>query len=159
MTAENLSLEDKSAQELIVEQMIEESQKPRDTIETVISSLQQDDSAMVLHEDNSYVWKFKYGTVEVFVQLTGETEADIFTVWSAVMKLPAKDEAKLMRKLLEMNWSGTFEACFGIFNEQIVVLAQRTVAELSSGEISRAITLVANLADENDEPLMAEFGL
>lgn len=159
MTTDNLSLEGKSTEELIVEEMIQQSQTPKDTIETVISSLQQDDSAMVLHNEDGHLWKFKYGTVEVFVQLTGETEDDSFTVWSAVMKLPAKDEQKLMRKLLEMNWAGTFEACFGIFNEQIVVLAQRTVAELSPGEISRAITLVANIADENDEPLIAEFAL
>jgi len=147
-----------STEELIVEHMIEQSQKPKDTIETVITSLQENDSAMVLHEADGYLWKFQYGTVEVFVQLSGETEEDLLTVWSPVLKLPAKDEPKLMRKLLEMNWSGTFETCFGIFNEEIVVLAQRTVAELSPGEISRAITLVASIADEADEPLIAEFG-
>lgn len=158
MTTENLSPETISTEALIAEHMIEQTQKPKDTIETVISSLQENDSAMVLQEAQGYLWKFQYGTVEVFVQLSGETEEDLLTVWSPVLKLPAKDEAKLMRKLLEMNWSGTFETCFGIFNEEIVVLAQRTVAELSPGEISRAITLVASIADEADEPLIAEFG-
>lgn len=158
MTTENLSPEMTSTEELIVEQIIEQSQKPKDTIETVITSLQENDSAMVLQEADGYLWKFQYGTVEVFVQLSGETEEDLLTVWSSVLKLPAKDEPKLMRRLLEMNWSGTFETCFGIFNEEIVVLAQRTVAELSPGEISRAITLVASIADETDEPLIAEFG-
>jgi len=43
------------------------------------------------------------------------------------------DEVRLMRHLLEMNWSGTFEACFGIFNDQVVVLSTRTLAELSPG--------------------------
>jgi len=52
-----------------------------------------------------------------------------------------------MRHLLEMNWSGTFEACFGIFNDQVVVLSTRTLAELSPGEISRIITVVATIAD------------
>jgi hypothetical protein len=49
-----------------------------------------------------------------FVQLTGLTDEDTFSAWAAVLKLPAQNEAQLMRKLLEMNWSGTFEACFGI---------------------------------------------
>lgn len=129
-----------------------------DLIQTVIASLEQDESAMVSQTQEGYVWKFKYGTVEVFVQLTGLTDEDTFTVWSAVLQLPAKDEARLMRQLLEMNWSGTFEACFGIFNDQIVVLSTRTVAELSPGEISRIITIVATIADQNDEPLQAEFG-
>jgi len=65
-----------------------------------------------------------------------------------VLKLPANDEVRLMRHLLEMNWSGTFEACFGIFNDQVVVLSTRTLAELSPGEISRIITVVATIADE-----------
>jgi len=84
-----------------------------------------------------YVWKFRYGSV--FVQLTGLADEDTFTVWSSVLKLPANDEVRLMRHLLEMNWSGTFEACFGIFNDQVVVLSTRTLAELSPGEISASL--------------------
>lgn len=127
-------------------------------IQTVIASLEQDQSAMVSHTDAAYLWKFKYGSVEVFVQLTGLSDEDTMTVWAAVIKLPVKDEARLMRRLLEMNWMGTFEACFAIFEEQVVVLSTRTLAELSPGEISRLITIVATIADENDEALQAEFG-
>ena len=127
-------------------------------IQTVIASLQQDESAMVSHTQEGYLWKFKYGSIEVFVQLTGLTEQDTLTVWASVLQLPAKDETRLMRHLLEMNWSGTFEACFGIFNDQVVVLSTRTLAELSPGEISRLITVVATIADENDEALQSEFG-
>lgn len=127
-------------------------------IQTVIASLEQDDSAMVSQTQEGYLWKFKYGSVEVFVQLTGLTDEDTLTVWSSVLQLPAKDEGRLMRQLLEKNWSGTFEACFGIFNDQVVVLSTRTLAELSPGEISRLITVVATIADENDEALHSEFG-
>lgn len=129
-----------------------------DVIQTVIASLEQDESAMVSQTQESYLWKFRYGSVEVFVQLTGQTDEDTFTVWSSVLKLPTKDDAGLMRRLLEMNWSTTFEARFGIFEEQIVVLSARTLAELSPGEISRLITVVATIADENDEALQSEFG-
>jgi hypothetical protein len=148
------------ASDELVNQLVEEtaSTKHVEVIQTVIASLEQDESAMVSHTDEGYLWKFKYGSVEVFVQLTGQTDEDIFTVWSSVLKLPTKDDASLMRRLLEMNWSATFEARFGIFNEQIVVLSTRTVAELSPGEISRLITVVATIADENDEALLAEFG-
>lgn len=148
------------ASDELVNELVEEtaSTKHVEVIQTVIASLEQDESAMVSHTDEGYLWKFKYGSVEVFVQLTGQTDEDIFTVWSSVLKLPTKDDAKLMRRLLEMNWSATFEARFGIFNEQIVVLSTRTVAELSPGEISRLITVVATIADENDEALLAEFG-
>jgi hypothetical protein len=129
-----------------------------DVIQTVIASLAQDQTAMVHHSDGGSVWKFKYGTVEVFVQLTGLLEDDMLTVWAAVLPLPARDEARLMRHLLEMNWSGTLEARFGIVNDQVVVVSSRSLADLSPTEISRAITIVATLADDNDEPLQEQFG-
>lgn len=130
----------------------------REVIETVISSLEENDSAMISQSEEGYLWKFQYGSVEVFVQLTGETDQDLLTVWSTVLNLPAKDETGLMRKLLEMNCADTFETCFGIINNQVVVQCQRTVAELSPGEISRAVTLVASIADDNDEMLKETFG-
>lgn len=130
-----------------------------EVIENVIDSLEQDDSAMVSHSpEGGYLWKFKYGSVEVFVQLAGKSDEDTLTVWSAVLKLPAKDEPKLMRQLLEMNCSSTFEARFGIIESQVVVIAIRTLAELSPGEVSRLITVVATIADNNDEALQSEFG-
>lgn len=113
---------------------------------------------MVSQSEQGHLWKFRYGTVEVFVQLTGLTDEDTFTVWATVLKLPAKNEAQLMQKLLKMNWSDTFEARFSIFGDQVVVNSTRTVAELSPGEVSRNITVVATVANDNDEALVAEFG-
>jgi len=130
----------------------------KDEIETVIYSLEENDSAMVLKNDEGYLWKFQYGSVEVFVQLTGESEDDLLTVWSVVLPLPAKNEPELMKRLLETNWSGTFETCFSIFDNQIVVSAQRTIADLYPSEISRIITLVASIADDNYDSLREEFG-
>ncbi|PNW40578.1 UNVERIFIED_CONTAM: hypothetical protein BEN50_01615 [Euhalothece sp. KZN 001] len=129
-----------------------------EVIETVISSLDQNDTAMVSRRDGGHLWKFQYGSVEVFVQLTGEADDDTLAVWSSVLKLPAKDESRLMRKLLEMNWSDTYETAFAIYNDSVVVLTHRTVADLSPVEISRALTLVASIADDNDESLQEEFG-
>jgi hypothetical protein len=127
-------------------------------IQTVIASLEQDQSAMVSRRDGGYLWKFKYGSVEVYVQLTGTNEEDVLTVWSPVLTLPATDEPKLMRHLLEMNCGETFEACFGILGNQVVVLASRPLADMSAGETSRIMTIVATIADDNDESLQAEYG-
>lgn len=128
-----------------------------EVIETVISSLQQDQSAMVSHTDSAYLWKFKYGSVEVFVQLPGTSDEDTLTVWSPILKLPVQNEAQLLRKLMELNWTSTFESRFAIVDNQVVVSAQRTLAELSPAEVSRNITIVATIADDNDEALQAEF--
>ncbi|MGB7275154.1 MAG: YbjN domain-containing protein [Geitlerinemataceae cyanobacterium] len=127
-------------------------------IELVIASLAEDQKAMVGQNDAGHIWKFEYGSVQVFVQLTGSTEEDTLTVWSPVLKLPAKNEGELMRRLLEMNWSSTLESRFGILNNEVVIVASRSIADLSAGELSRSITIVATLADDNDDILQAEFG-
>lgn len=131
-----------------------------ETIETVIYSLDSDNAAVVKHVRDGHLWAFPYGSVRVFVQLTGESDDDTLKVWAEVMILPADSErvAALMRRLLEMNWENTFEANFALRGERAIVLAHRTVADLSAEEISRAITLVATIADDNDEALIAEFG-
>ncbi len=128
-------------------------------IETVINSLDQSDSAMVSQNENKVgsVWKFKYGSIETFVQLTGTTDDDTFTVWAIVLNLPVQNEAQLTRKLLEFNWLTTFESHFAILNNQVAVVSTRTVAELSPGEISRLITIVATIADDHDDALRSEF--
>lgn len=129
-----------------------------EVIATVIDSLARDGSAMVNHGETGSLWKFDYGSVTVLVQLTGETEEDLLTVWAPVLALPARDEVGLMRRILAMNWSDTLEASFALMNGQVVVKAQRTVADLSPGELSRAITLVASIADDYDDLLKEEFG-
>jgi hypothetical protein len=153
----NKSVSDREL-EAITDEFIEQTSTHKEVIETVISSLEQNNSAMVVRTEGGYLWKFQYGSVEVFVQLSGESDEDLLTVWSPVLKLPVKDETGLMRKLLEMNWAETFETRFGITNNQIIVLSQRTVADLSPEEISRAITLVATIADDNDEILKETYG-
>ena len=141
-----------------VEELIEDNSTHAEVIETVISSLDQDHTAMVSHNDEGSLWKFNYGSVEVFVQLTGESDDDLLTVWSSVLSLPAKNEPELTRRLLEMNWAGTFETCFSIHDHKVMISAQRTVADMYPGEISRLLTFVANLADDHDDPLQEEFG-
>ncbi|MEO1590511.1 MAG: YbjN domain-containing protein [Cyanobacteria bacterium J06632_22] len=129
-----------------------------EVIETVIDSLAQDDSAMVSHDDeDGYLWKFQYGSVEVYVQLTGTTDDDTLTVWSPVLKLPVQKQEQLLHQLLEMNCGSTFEACFGISNQEVLILASRVLADINPGEISRLITIVASLADEQDEALQAAY--
>lgn len=126
-------------------------------IATVISSLKED-AAYENHEQGD-TWKFTYGTVEVFVHLSGETPDDTLSVWSPVMSYPVKDEARLLKLLLDKNWIETLEARFCFWNDQIILNHYRTLEGLTAAEISRAITIVASLADELDEPLIEEFGI
>lgn len=124
-------------------------------IETVIAGMDSDNSAMV--NQNHNMWKFRYGTVDVGVSITGEEPTDTFTVIASVLSLPVQDEPKLTRLLLEKNAVETFEARFAIENDQVIVVSSRSVEDLSAAEISRIITIVATIADEYDEELKAQF--
>ncbi|MEL7036445.1 MAG: YbjN domain-containing protein [Cyanobacteria bacterium J06592_8] len=127
-------------------------------IEAVIAGLANEQKVMVGQNDAGHLWKFQYGSAEVYVQLTGDTEDDTLTVWSPVLQLPAKNEEALMKKLLEMNWLSTYESHFAINSNQVIVLSNRTLAGITPAEISRVITVVATIADDNDDDLQAEFG-
>ncbi len=134
-------------------------------IEAVIASLDYDKTAMVSHGEPGHLWKFNYGSVEVMVQVTGSGEDDSFTAWSEVFDFgvasldpPSSQHAKLMHKVLEMNWLGTLDAKFAISGEKLVVAVTRPIADISAGEISRGITLVATIADDHDEAFLEEFG-
>lgn len=128
-----------------------------DVIETVISSMDPDGTAMVNHSEGGHLWKFQYGSVEVYVQLTGETDDDTLTTWSPVHKLPVQNEAEMMRKLLGMNCGGTFEACFGLLDQSVVVFATRTLKDINPSEIARLMTIVASIADDNDADLLNNY--
>lgn len=128
-----------------------------DVIETIISSMEQDGTAMVNHSESGHLWKFRYGTIAVFVQLSGETDDDTFTTWSPVHKLPVQNEAAMMRHLLTLNCGSTFEACFGLIDQNVVVFATRTLKDINPSEIARLITIVASIADENDEALLQDY--
>ena len=64
-----------------------------DVIETVIASLDQGGDAMVSRDEDGYLWKFTYGSVAVYVQLTGTDDEDTLTVWSPLLKLPCQSAA------------------------------------------------------------------
>ncbi len=128
-----------------------------DVIETIISSMEQDGSAMVNHSQGTHLWKFRYGSVEVYVQLSGEADDDTFTTWAPVHKLPVQNETEMMRRLLSLNCGSTFEACFGLIDQSVVVFATRTLKDINPSEISRLITIVASIADENDEVLLKDY--
>jgi hypothetical protein len=134
-------------------------------IEAVIASLDYDKTAMVSHGDQGRVWKFNYGSVEVIVQISGSGEDDSFTAWASVfdfgtaaLDTPSPQHAKLMHQVLNMNWLGTLDAKFAISGEKLVVAVTRPIADISAGEISRGITLVATIADDHDDVFKAEYG-
>ena len=126
-------------------------------IETVITTLSNDATQLEIAAPQK-AWRFHYGTVEVYVYLTGITSEDTLIVWSPVITLPVKDEVGLMRFLLSQNGTNaTMESAFCIQEGRVNLSITRTLTDLNPSEISRAITIVASIADEFDELLLEKF--
>jgi hypothetical protein len=164
-TAAMPTVETTAAEALAVADSMMEAIDVVEEIEAVISTLDYDKTAMVSQGAQGYLWKFKYGTVEIIVQITGKSDDDIFTVWAKVVDLgtdagetPTARQSQLFRKALEMNWLRTLDAKFAISGSHLVVTVTRPIADLSPGEISRSITLVATIADDNDEAFQTAIG-
>ncbi|WP_164929252.1 YbjN domain-containing protein [Gloeobacter violaceus] len=135
----------------------------REEVEAVIASLAMEGSvrfAQLKESDKGLMWIFKYGTVRVFVVMSGESNDDTLTVWAPVMKLPENSAktGELYAHLLRSNWLETWEARFCLRENEVALHTMRTLDSLDPAEISRAITIVATLADEYDEPLIEQFG-
>ncbi len=135
----------------------------REEVEAVIDSLAVEGSirfAQLPESNQGLMWLFKYGTVRVFVVMSGETNDDTLTVWSPVLKLPVPPEktGALYEQLLKSNWLETWEARFCLREDEVVLSSMRTLDSIDPTEISRTITIVATLADEYDEPLVEQFG-
>ncbi|NEQ21056.1 MAG: YbjN domain-containing protein, partial [Microcoleus sp. SIO2G3] len=66
---ETVSTESLSTADIVSTELIEDSATVNhvEIIETVISSLDQEDTAMVSQSEEGYLWKFRYGSVEVYV--------------------------------------------------------------------------------------------
>ena len=130
-----------------------------DTIAAIISALKDEgDAAYEKRESEGHFWRFNYGTVAVVVHLTGSSESDRLSVWSEVLPLPSRDDAALAQELLASNWQDTGEARFAFWDNSVVVNTTRTLQDTGPAEIARAITVVATLADDYDEPLIAKYG-
>lgn len=129
-----------------------------ETIETVIAGLHQGDAPLVTQTETGKIWMFRYGSANIFVQLSGYSEEDFLTIWSPVLALPVADTLGLYQRLLSLNWLSTLEAHFAIAEEQVQVVTTRTLAGISAAEIARLVTIVATLADDYDDVLRAEFG-
>ncbi|MEL7085841.1 MAG: hypothetical protein AAGM36_15240 [Cyanobacteria bacterium J06597_1] len=59
---------------------------------------------------------------------------------------------------MDKDWQETSEARFAFWDSKVVVNYVRSLADTTPSDISRAITVVATLADDYDEPLIAKYG-
>lgn len=136
-------------------------------VERSIAELGVSPVATRLHDassgaDAGGTWSFKRGSADVLVTVSPPQggHAGAIRVISPVVRLP-EDEAvcaRLFRHLLTLNGMQVVGAAFGLIEEEVVVVAERSVVDLDPSEVDEMLRAVGEVADYFDEVLAGEYG-
>jgi hypothetical protein len=117
------------------------------------------DDSRIDSPDDLPAWRVQKGSAAVYVQLGISGESNVLRVTAPVLKMaPDVNEPRLFRRLLELNGSKVAGAAFGIRDDHVVLVAERTTIDLDPSEVMDIIKRVEDFADHYDDVLVDEFG-
>jgi hypothetical protein len=121
-------------------------------------------TALAKEGDGQASWTLQRGSAAILITLaTREVgpgqHAVYLRVISPVMTLPepSKREA-LYKHLLDLNAQGLANAAFGLVNERVVAVSERSTEDLQADEVIQMIRHLAAVADTYDNRLVKAFG-
>lgn len=142
--------------------MSDDTTRAIELVETTIRGLGVDPSAArIPGDDKTRAYALRRGSARVVVAVgRGEGGGGTLRVLAPVVSVPdAASEAKVFRRLLELNAREISGAAFGIFGDEIVVVVERTTKDLDASEVDQIVKTVGRVADRWDDALAKEFGL
>lgn len=131
-------------------------------VEVVIRELGLDPQASRLTlKGEGQAWGLMKGSAELFIYLIpGEDEGQSLQVVAPVIQLP-EDRAvhpRLFRRLLELNALVLSGAAFGVKEDIVVLVADRSTRDLNQSEVRDMVLRVGHFADLYDDELVVQFG-
>lgn len=105
-------------------------------------------------------FELRRGSARVRIAVFGPTEgrSGMLRVLAPVVALPPSSEERgLYRRLLEVNARDLAGAAFGITDKDVVLVAERSVADLDGSEVDALLETVSRAADHFDDLLAREF--
>jgi hypothetical protein len=103
-------------------------------------------------------WKIKHGSAHVRISLIAAAQFTHLRIEAPVMTIaPDADRAGLFGRLLETNM-GLCGAAFGLREDRVEILAERSTLDLDRSEVMEIVARVQGYADEHDDALVAAFG-
>ncbi|MBC8100374.1 MAG: YbjN domain-containing protein [Armatimonadetes bacterium] len=127
------------------------------TIENILSMLDVNPSEARAHTMESYRWAFRWGSVEVDVNIMERGSRAFFQVTAPIIYLPDSQRENLLYGILELNLEMT-SAAMGVYRDVIYVFSERPIEGMDAEEARFIITQVAHYADELDHRLVQDFG-
>jgi hypothetical protein len=131
----------------------------RGLVEAAIVKIGLDPATLLTKEGpEQLAWTLKRGSAAVLVMLLQRADGASLRVVSPTVVFDVAKKDALFARLLELNADGMMGCAFGVVGEKVVVVTERPTKDLSEGEVSHAIRLVAAVSDTYDDKLVAEFG-
>ncbi|GAB4197792.1 MAG: hypothetical protein OHK0013_06250 [Sandaracinaceae bacterium] len=129
-------------------------------VEAVIRGLGLDPAEATIPGDASTrAYALKRGSARVVIAVHRAPGGGTFRVLAPCVRVPAAPPAELFRHLLELNARELVGVAFGVFGDDVVVVAERSVRDLDTSEVEAAIRNVGRIADRYDDALASRFGL
>ena len=129
-------------------------------IESVIRGLGLDPtSAMIPGDSATKAYALKRGSARVVVAVHTTDSGGTFRVLPPCVRIDASSSADLYKHLLELNARELVGAAFGVFGDEVVVVAERPVKDLDASEVESAIRNVGRIGDRYDDALAQRFGV
>jgi hypothetical protein len=136
----------------------------RDMVEKVIAELGlSNEDNRLQTEDGSLAWGMMRGSAQVYIFVRPGAEEDDYNsiqVVSPVMRIPENDSIRLMlyKHLLTLNTQEITGAGFGIKDDTVVIIADRSTEDLDHSEVKDMILRVGFFADHYDDALVTQYG-
>ncbi len=110
--------------------------------------------------DERIAWGFMKGSAEIYVTLKQDKGENYIRVNAPVITLPTneRDQLRLYRRLLVLNAGVVVGAAFGITDERVIMVTERSTIDLDESEVRDMIKRVGHYADFYDDALVSEFG-
>lgn len=112
-------------------------------------------------DERSTQWALRRGSARIAIVIhRGQgSQPGTLRVAAPVITVPeASHRPALYQHLLELNARELVGAGFGVLGDEVVVVTERSVADLNASEVDAAIHGVGRIADTYDDALASRFG-
>jgi hypothetical protein len=112
-----------------------------------------------LLKDAAAAWRLQKGEAHVYVMLLARQDGNRLRITAPVLHLEGvADEARLFRRLLELNARALSSAAFSVEDGTVSIIAERTTIDLDRSEVLDLVKRVEDYAVAYDASLVKEFG-
>ncbi len=129
-------------------------------VESVIRNMGLDPKAAAIPGSaDTKAYALKRGSARVVIAIHATEKGGSFRVLSPCVRVAETTPSELFKHLLELNAREVAGAAFGVFGDEVVVVAERSLRDLDASEIEETIRDVGRIGDHYDDLLAARFGV